>query len=48
VLGPDDPVEVLFERVRRAGGTVRECAPLERDLEDVFGRIVGADEGLRR
>jgi ABC-2 type transport system ATP-binding protein len=48
VLNPDEPAEVLLEKVRRAGGTVLECAPVEQDLEEVFGRIVSEDEETRR
>jgi ABC-2 type transport system ATP-binding protein len=44
-LDLNEPLEVLLEAVRGAGGEIHDCAPLERDLEEVFGRIVDG-EGL--
>jgi len=39
-LDRKEPLEKLLAAVREAGGELLDCSPLERDLEDVFSRIV--------
>lgn len=39
-LDRNEPLETLLAAVRAAGGRIHDCAPLERDLEEAFGRIV--------
>ncbi|RMF71166.1 MAG: hypothetical protein D6738_14470, partial [Acidobacteria bacterium] len=45
-LEREESLDDLLEQVRRGGARVRHCGPEERDLEDVFRRLVrdGAEE----
>jgi hypothetical protein len=42
-LDRDESLENLLAAVRAAGGAIHDCAPLERDLGEVFGRIVDGE-----